>query len=285
MKKYCFYIPIADENLGGSIWIRHIGDTLKQLGHDVRYCHFESDTSAGDYTIIQSEWIEKEAYKTSKRAIILLGHFTAVVYPDSTKLKPQDIVLTQWKGEVVEDWENRSGLKAHYFPHGYFPDHSWIDINQPIESIWIGSDSPFRDISRFNGLNIRKVENVVPESVSSWYKNSPISCNVHLNIQKGQLINVPESILNKPGYAVNERLFWIPGAGEFQLADENPLIREFYDEDEVPIATAEEFREKFEYYLNHPEERAKIAKKAHERTLREHTYEARIKNIMLPLCA
>ena len=282
MKKYCFYIPIADDNLGGSIWIRHIGDTLSQIGHDVRYCHFESDTSYGDFTIIQSEWIEKEAYKTSRRAIVLLGHFTSVVYPDSTKLREKDIVLTQWKGEVVEDWEKRSGLKAHYFPHGYFP-YPIHEVDYGIEAVWFGSKTPYRDLSRFDGIPQIVYGYTEPENVSTEYSVAIICPNVHLNIQKGQLINVPESILTKPGYAVNERLFWIPGAGGFQLADENPLIREFYDEDEVPTATAEEFREKFEYYLAHPEEREKIAKKAHERTLREHTYEHRVTKILLPL--
>ncbi len=279
-----FYIPIADDNLGGSIWIRHIGDTLKQLGHDVRYCHFESDTSYGDFTIIQSEWIEKPAYKTSRKAIVLLGHFTDSVYPDSTKLRDRDIVLTQWQGEVVEDWEKRSGLKAHYFPHGYFPVPNEINNAVHSQSIWIGMDTPFRDLSRFEGLNVGRLKDVPEVMVGDFYVNSDICPNVHLNIQKGQLINVPESILTKPGYAVNERLFWIPGAGGFQIADENPLVREFYDEDEVPMATAEDFKEVFEYYLNHPEEREKMAKKAHDRTIREHTYEHRIKNILLPLC-
>lgn len=280
MKSFIFYIPLNDDNLGGSIWLRHIGDTLSQLGQDVRYCHFETDTSAADYVIIQSEWIEKEAYKTSRRAIVLLGHFTAQVYPDSTKLRSQDIVLTQWRGEVVDDWEMRSGKTAHYFPHGYFPRS--VSAANNILSVWIGSETPFRDISRFDGLPILKIS--CDESlVDGFYNATKICPNVHLNIQKGELINVPESILTKSGYAVNERLFWICGAGGFQLCDENPLIRQFYDEDEVPMATAEEFKEKFEYYLAHPEERQRMAKKAHERTMKEHTYENRIKEIMLPL--
>ena len=283
MRKYCFYIPINDDQLGGSIWLRHIGDTLSQMGHEVRYCHYESDTSYGDFTIIQSEWIEKNAYKTSRRAVVLLGHFTAEVYPDSTKLRPQDIVLTQWKGEVVDDWEKRSGLKAHYFPHGYFPQSNISSVRGIFDGMWIGSETPFRDISRFEGLPIMKETHLPGESVGDFYAHSKICPNVHLNIQKGQLINVPESILTKPGYAVNERLFWIPGAGGFQIADENPLVREFYDEDEVPMSTAEDFKEVFNYYLEHPEEREKMAKKAHERTMREHLYEHRIAKILLPL--
>ena len=285
MTKYCFYIPINDDQLGGSIWLRHIGDTLSQMGHDVRYAHYESDCSAADYVIIQSEWIEKNAYKTSRRAIVLLGHFTAEVYPDSTKLRPQDIVLTQWRGEVVDDWEKRSGMKAHYFPHGYFPRPLKIEkgMHIPVYSFWAGTDSPFRDIRRFGDLPITKFYNIDAEHLNFIYQSVEICPNVHLNIQKGQLINVPESILTKPGYAVNERLFWIPGAGGFQIADENPLVREFYDEDEVPMSTAEDFKEIFNYYLGHPEEREKMAKKAHERTMREHLYEHRIAKILLPL--
>lgn len=281
MKPIIFYIPIADDNLGGSLWIRHIGDTLKQLGHETRYCHFESDTSAGDYTIIQSEWIEKDAYKTSRRAIILLGHFTNSVYPDSTKLRPQDIVLTQWKGEVVEDWERRSGKQAVYFPHGYFPQKN-DEIVPKYHNLWIGSETPFRDISRFHSVNVSRIH-CDPLLTDSFFKEAIINSNVHLNIQKGSLVNVPESILEKPGYAVNERLFWIPGAEGFQIADENPIIREFYDEDEVPMTTAEDYKEVVHYYMNHPEKRESMAKKAHERTMREHLYEHRITNILLPI--
>lgn len=281
-----FYIPIQNDNLGGSIWLRHIGLTLTYLGNDVRYCDYDSNTSSGDYTVIQSEWIEKEAYKTAKRNIVLLGHFTSVVYPDSTKLRDSDTVLTQWKGEVVEDWEKRSGKKAHYFPHGYYPNNEYIgpyQENDRVDCVWIGSETPFRDESRLDVLNVEKLRSTHVSLVDSIYKDALICPNIHLSIQKGELINVPESILTKPGYAVNERLFWICGAGGFQLADENPIIREFYDEDEVPMANSQEFKMKFEYYLAHPEERMAMAKKAHERTLREHTYEHRIKNIMFPL--
>jgi len=278
-----FYIPIADDNLGGSIWIRHIGDTLIQMGHDVRYCHYESDTSYGDYTIIQSEWILTNAYKTSKKAIVLLGHFTKTVYPNPYEIRQKDIILTQWKGAVIEKFESESGLKTHYFPHAYFPMPVISSIKDLFDGMWIGSDTSFRDISRFEGLPIRKETNLTPESVSDFYVHSKICPNVHLNIQKGKMLDVPESVIDVPGYAVNERLFWIPGAGGFQIADENPLVRDFYDDDEVPMATAEDFKETFNYYLDHPKEREAMAMKAHLRTMKEHLYEHRITKIMLPL--
>lgn len=282
MKPIIFYVPLNDDNLGGSIWIRHIGDTLKQLGHDVRYCHFESDTSAGDYTIIQSEWIEKEAYKTSRRAIILLGHFTAVVYPDSTKLRSQDIVLTQWKGEVVEDWERRSGKKAVYFPHGYFPRQ--ITNQESFDSVFIGTDSPFRDMSMFDGIPITRIQ-CPTEEVDGYYKSAKICVNRHLDVQLGKLTNMPESILDAPGIALNERTWWICGAGGFQITD-NPIIRDFFGEDEVALATsAEDYREVFNYYLAHPEKREAMSKKAQDRTLKEYTYRNNIEKILLPCLA
>lgn len=275
----CFYIPINDDNLGGSIWIRHIGDTLKQLGHDVRYCHFESDTSAGDYVIIQSEWIEKEAYKTARKAIVLLGHFTSIIYPDSTKLRKNDVVLTQWKGEVIEDWEKRSGLKTHYFPHGYFPNT--CDGTQKLNAVWIGTDTPFRDTSWFDSLAVHRIQ-CEPYLVDGFYKNASICPNRHLNIQLGKLIDVPDSILNVPGMALNERTWWICGAGGFQITD-NPLVRDFFGEDEVALATSkEDYQEVFHYYLAHPEKRIEMSKKAQEHTLREYTYKNNIEKILIP---
>ncbi len=276
-----FYVPVADDNLGGSIWVRHIGDTLSQLGHDVRYCNFESDTSAGDYTIVQSEWIEKESYISSKRAIVLLGHFTNKVYPDSTKLRKQDVVLTQWKGEVVEDWEKRSGLRAHYFPHAYAGKGGY-SVSPVRNAVWIGSDSPFRDISRFDGLPIEKMT-CDESSVDFLYRTSAICPNVHLGIQLGKMSNSPESILDKPGYAVNERLFWVPGSGGFEICDENPLVREFFTKDEMVCCTAGAFKDVFLHWLKCPDEREAMAKRAQEKVLKYHTYKHRIENILLPL--
>lgn len=280
-----FYIPINDDQLGGSIWLRHIGDTLTQMGHETRYCHFESDTHYGDFTIIQSEWIEKVAYKTAKRAIVLLGHFTSRVYPDPYQIRPKDFIATQWKGPVVEKFEKESGLNTFYWPHGYFPtdypeSSEWADI---YDGVWLGLENPYRDLSRFEGLNIKSKTGIDPRDVFTFYKSAKICPNIHLNIQKGQLVNVPESILDVPGYQVNERLFWIPGAGGFQIADENPLVRDFYDEDEVPMATAEDFKEIFNYYLEHPDKRREMAKKAQERTLKEHTYKHRLTNLLKQL--
>lgn len=284
MTKYCFYIPINDDQLGGSIWLRHIGDTLSQMGHDVRYAHYESDCSAADYVIIQSEWIEKNAYKTSRRAIVLLGHFTAEVYPDSTKLRLQDIVLTQWRGEVVEDWERRSGMKAHYFPHGYFEEYSFYADRQapPSVGLWIGTDSPFRDLSWFDGLPIEK-RNCEPDWVNGQYETAVICPNRHLDIQLGKMSNAPESILNVPGFALNERTWWICGAGGFQITD-NPLVREYFAEDEVALATSkEDYKEAFNFYLSHPEKRREMSKRAQEKVLKYHTYKNRIEEILLPL--
>lgn len=203
------------------------------------------------------------------------------IYPDTSKIRSQDIIVTQWSGDVVSDWEKRNGRKTIYMPHAYFPRP--VTSQKEYDAVFIGTDSPFRDLSWFEGLPITRVE-CNPEEVDGYYAAAKICVNIHLGIQKKKLHNAPESILNVPGEALNERTWWICGAGGFQITD-NPLIREFFDEDEVALATnKEDFKEVFNYYLEHPEEREEMAKKAHERTMREHLYEHRITKILLPLC-
>lgn len=277
------YIPLNEgDNLGGSLWVIHVAEALRAVGHEIEYCTLETDTSEGDFTLIQSEWIEKTAYTTSKRAIVLLGHFTSEFYPDSTKLRERDVVLTQWMGEVVSDWEARSKLKAHYFPHAYSPQSTYKELEPIREAVWIGSHSPFRDTSWLNGVNVEKMT-CEPGEVDFLYQSSAICPNIHLSIQKGTVLPLPEAINNKPGHLVNERTFWITGAGGFEICD-NPLVRDFYDEDEVALVQSEEeFKDKFSYYLSHEEERRNMARKARERTFREHTYLHRIRDIVLPL--
>ncbi len=74
--------------------------------------------------------------------------------------------------------------------------------------------------------------------------------------------------------AVNPRVFEAAACGGFQLCDPCRGLERFFDfETELPVyRSLEELREKIRYYLAHPDERKRIAQRARERALREHTY-------------
>lgn len=64
--------------------------------------------------------------------------------------------------------------------------------------------------------------------------------------------------------------------------DIRPEMQKFFlpNVEYVPFKTADELREKAAYYLNHPHELEAIARAGYARFMREHTYEARLRDII-----
>ena len=80
---------------------------------------------------------------------------------------------------------------------------------------------------------------------------------------------------------IKGRNFEIPGCGGFQLTGSADNLEQYYqDGREVAIFhDDDELISKIRYYLAHDEERSAIAQSGYERTLREHTYAHRFREI------
>lgn len=78
------------------------------------------------------------------------------------------------------------------------------------------------------------------------------------------------------------RIFSYVGSGGFTLADKRKEIdRYFEDGSEIVLYNSvDECIEKIEYYLEHEKERETIAKKGHERYLKDHTIEIRMQKVL-----
>lgn len=80
---------------------------------------------------------------------------------------------------------------------------------------------------------------------------------------------------------VNPRTFEIAACGAFQLVDWREPLGELFDESEmVTFRSAGELREKIAHYLDAPDERQAIARRARARAIAEHTYEQRVRRIL-----
>jgi len=82
--------------------------------------------------------------------------------------------------------------------------------------------------------------------------------------------------------AINPRVFDIAATGAFQLCDACIGLDRYFDtEHELPTyRNLHELRDKIDYYLTHDQEREAIAQRAHERALKEHTYEHRAQQML-----
>ncbi len=79
---------------------------------------------------------------------------------------------------------------------------------------------------------------------------------------------------------LNQRVFDVPATGAFLLTDHKEALRDLFAPDEVvTFRSVEEAQEKLAYYLKYPETRRRVATRARERILGQHTYSHRVQVI------
>jgi spore maturation protein CgeB len=81
---------------------------------------------------------------------------------------------------------------------------------------------------------------------------------------------------------IKARVFEVPGAGGFLLSEWAPGMDRYYrlGEEIDVFRTKEELVSKVQYYLQNPEIRDACARRACERTAMEHTYDARLRELL-----
>jgi spore maturation protein CgeB len=81
---------------------------------------------------------------------------------------------------------------------------------------------------------------------------------------------------------INARTFEVCGSGAFLLTDDHPSLPEYYAPGtEVGVyGGVEDLPEVVRFYLERPQLRAQMARRAYERTLREHLYEHRVTRLL-----
>lgn len=82
--------------------------------------------------------------------------------------------------------------------------------------------------------------------------------------------------------ANNMRLYEATGVGTMLITDRKDNLQELFDvgKEVVAYSSPEEAAELIRYYLDHPDEAAAIAQAGQARTLREHTFEARMRELV-----
>ncbi len=80
---------------------------------------------------------------------------------------------------------------------------------------------------------------------------------------------------------LNQRIFDVPASGAFLLTDHKEALWDlFAPEEVVTFRSVEDAQEKLAYYLKYPETRRRVATRARERVLSQHTYGHRVQTIV-----
>jgi spore maturation protein CgeB len=108
---------------------------------------------------------------------------------------------------------------------------------------------------------------VYGKSMIEVFKSSKIVLNIHRDFEKS---------------GGNYRLFEIPAAGAFQIVDEKKNIGNYFKigEEIVTFRDENDLRRKVKYYLEHPDEREKIARAGYERVKRDHSLVDRLQKML-----
>ncbi len=161
--------------------------------------------------------------------------------------------------------EKRAFIKNHVFP-----------LREKYKVMLLGQDWTSYDrlmgwVSRFGKyFNLPVVKDIQKPTLGldderRIYSSSKISLNIHEEYQR------------EFGKDCNERTFKIPACGGFEVSDYVECIGKYFvQEKEIVMAkTPQEWREKIDYYMKHPEERRAISEAGRLRVLADHTYHNR----------
>lgn len=118
-----------------------------------------------------------------------------------------------------------------------------------------------------------------PEETSKYYYGAKIVVNMHRAHDDDSYNYNSRKITAR---SVNPRTFEIAASGAFQLTDVRSGLSELYEpgREIVTYDSPADFINKVNYYLEHEKERQDIALRGLARTLREHTYIHRVRQLL-----
>lgn len=201
-----------------------------------------------------------------------------------------DLILTSFP-HYVEKFR-KIGVKSEYFRIGFeksiLSKVRKTDTNY--EAVFIGG------FSDQHGERLRFLEYLALNvDVDFWgygllkYPNSPIIRKYHgkiwglpmYDVLYNSKISINKHIDEAENFANNMRLYESTGVGTMLLTDFKDNLHELFEigKEIETYKTKEELKDKVKYYLNHDKEREKIAMAGQRRTLEDHTYEKRMKEL------
>ncbi len=256
-------------------------EQIKAFKPDILYCQ--------DLSFFPEEILLKIKKENNIRLIV--GQIACPLPPKSF-LKPYDLILTSFPHFV--DRLRNDGKNCDYFKIGFDQRilSKTIQNNRDIDFSFMGG------ISKHHNNASKNIEYLIKNANLQVYgygaKNLPYNSNIRKNhkgerwgldmynilsrtkISFNRHINVAENNAN------NMRLYEATGMGSLLLTDKKDNLKKLFEEDReiVTYKSKEEALDKYNYLINNPAELANIAKAGQLRTLKEHTYENRIKELI-----
>lgn len=221
------------------------------------------------------------------RSTLLVGQIASAL-PQGSRVRIYDLLVTSFPHFV-----GRLGVPTEFLRIGF--DDRVVDrvAHAPLHDVvfigQLGGDRHRRGNSVIESAAQHLQIDVWGPGVDQWPVGSPLRLRYHgtawgmemFAILRGARIAINRHIDASAGYANNMRLFEATGMGALLLTDDLEGLAEAFipDREAVVYADADDLVEKARWYLAHEEERARVAAAGQARTLRDHTYALRMRDL------
>jgi spore maturation protein CgeB len=198
---------------------------------------------------------------------------------------------------VVNKLKNEYNLNAHYLPQCCNPkrhkitDLSDIDIETygceitNVGNLYPSRAALYRQLSNYH----LKMWGSPP---AIWLKmpelKKAVMGRIVFNDEKSKAFRAAKIVLNNMHLAeingVNKRTFEIPACGGFQIVTHNDAVNELFEigKEIITYTDFKDLKTKIDYFLDpkNENERQSIINAGHQRAIKDHTYENRLKTII-----
>lgn len=221
------------------------------------------------------------------------------LYPDATANLAREYPLAAGYDVLffkdprsVELFRSHLGINAHYLPEACNPEwHCTVELSDADRARYGCDVTTAGNMYYFRALML---EPLVAHGVDlkiwggqfgRWLHSPLRACYPGVYVsgeEKAKAFRAAKILVNtlshKEVEGTNVRTFEAAGCGAFQLADWRPATEDLFkpDEEIVFFRSRDEMIEKVNYYLKHPEQRARIAQAGQQRAHADHTYQKRL---------
>lgn len=265
--------------------------------------------SFDDIVVRQAEWFEPDVVyvqnlsylsdatvsRLKKISGFIAGQIATTELPPASLLRRYDLLLTSFP-HFAERFR-ALGVPAEYFRIGF--DERVLECLDGVQpdrygAVFVGALNRATQWQQANSLLERAAHRTKIDfwgySNVGWPPTSPILTNYYgeaWGIGMYRVLREARIALNRHGdvaenFANNMRLYEATGVGTMLLTDAKSNLSELFEpgREVETYADEDELVEKIGHYLEHGDERRAIARAGQERTLREHTYRHRMRELV-----
>lgn len=272
--------PYIHRFVGRPKWVQEIAlAQIKTIKPDIVYMQ--------DLSILNTDTL----WEVKKLCKLLVGQI-ACPLPVGENLKQFDLILTSFPHYV--DRFRKMGISSEYFKIGFEPRvlEKVGERKRIFEVGFIGSFSPHHN----KGTKLlEKVASKIPlhiwgQGINYLSPVSPLRKNYHgeaWGLQMYKILAETKIIINRhidvaENYANNMRLYESTGMGAMLITDNKDNLNDLFKvgQEVISYENTLDLIKKIEYYLRHEEKRQEIAKMGQNKTLSDHNYGKRMRELM-----